>query len=130
MVVARERISARALGWEGERCWTRTNPIPVSGGSAPSSSVKASSPPAEAPTPTMGNRPASPGAPRRGGRGGVRSVGRARSRLEGGSGGEFYEARRQGGKEARRQGGKEARWPPTVLKKHPQYHADCDQGHR
>ena len=54
MVVARERISAKALGCEGARCCTNTNAMPVSTGSAPSSCLNASRPPAEAPIPTIG----------------------------------------------------------------------------
>src|SRR4030095_9542786 len=55
MVVARDRISVSMLAWVGARCWITTNAIPVSGCSARSIPVKASSPPAEAPMPTMGN---------------------------------------------------------------------------
>src|SRR5438552_7918160 len=39
----------------GSRCWISTKAIPVSLGRASRSSVNASRPPAEAPTPTMGN---------------------------------------------------------------------------
>src|ERR1051326_3826936 len=39
----------------GSRCWTSTKAIPVSVGRAFRSSVNASRPPAEAPTPTIGN---------------------------------------------------------------------------
>src|SRR3990172_1585535 len=55
MVVARERISASALGCLGARCCTKTNAIPVSTGSAWRRWVNASSPPADAPTPTTGH---------------------------------------------------------------------------
>src|SRR5262245_15551981 len=54
MPVARDRISVSMLAWVGARCWTRTKAIPVSTGSARSICVKASSPPAEAPMPTIG----------------------------------------------------------------------------
>ena len=46
--------SARMLSWLGSRCCTSTKAMPVSIGSAPRSCLNASSPPAEAPTPTMG----------------------------------------------------------------------------
>ena len=36
----------------GDRCWTTTNAMPVSSGIAPKNCSSASSPPAEAPTPT------------------------------------------------------------------------------
>ena len=55
-------MSARWLAWVGERCETRTNAIPVSRGRAWSSWVKASSPPADAPTQTTGNGRVCPGA--------------------------------------------------------------------
>jgi hypothetical protein len=55
MAVARPRISDSMLVCAGERCWIRTNARPVFCGSAPSSSLKASSPPAEAPIAAMGN---------------------------------------------------------------------------
>src|SRR6266849_9018892 len=45
--------SARILPCRGSRCCTRTNAIPVSVGRFLSSSEKASSPPADAPTPTI-----------------------------------------------------------------------------
>src|SRR3989454_10624901 len=45
----------RKLEWAGSRCWMRMNAIPLFAGSALRSCVKASSPPAEAPMPTMGN---------------------------------------------------------------------------
>src|SRR6516165_1695061 len=54
MAVARDRISVSMLAWVGARCWTRTKAMPVSTGRACSICVKASSPPAEAPTPTTG----------------------------------------------------------------------------
>ena len=59
IAVARDRISASMLACLGARCCTRTKAMPVSAGSAPSIWVNASSPPAEAPTPTIGNAPAS-----------------------------------------------------------------------
>src|SRR5438105_7387903 len=52
--VARDRISARWDAWDGERCETSTNAMPVSVGNALSSWVNASRPPAEAPTQTTG----------------------------------------------------------------------------
>src|SRR5262245_26532936 len=55
MLVARDRISVSMLACVGSRCWITTNAIPVSEGRARRISVKASSPPAEAPMPTMGN---------------------------------------------------------------------------
>src|SRR5216684_2616133 len=45
--------SARTLPCRGSRCCTRTNAIPVSVGRFLSSSEKASSPPADAPMPTI-----------------------------------------------------------------------------
>jgi len=42
------------LTWDGSKCDTTTNPIPVSAGILVNSSCKASSPPAEAPIPTIG----------------------------------------------------------------------------
>lgn len=52
--VARCRISASMLSCFGSRCCTRTKPMPVRCGSAASSALKASSPPAEAPIATIG----------------------------------------------------------------------------
>src|SRR5436190_16772996 len=49
-----ERISGNWLAWVGSRCWIRTKAMPVVAGRCSRSSVKASSPPADAPTPTMG----------------------------------------------------------------------------
>lgn len=49
--------SARMLSWFGSRCWIMTKPIPVVAGRWSSIFVKASRPPAEAPTPTTGQRP-------------------------------------------------------------------------
>src|SRR5262249_54564365 len=63
MPVARARISVSMLAWVGARCWTRTKAIPVSTGTARSICVKASSPPAEAPTPTTGKDRVSPRGP-------------------------------------------------------------------
>src|ERR1700752_458131 len=51
--VSRDRISARTLAWPGSRCWTNTYPIPVLSGKWRNNSLIASSPPAEAPMPTM-----------------------------------------------------------------------------
>ena len=51
------RLAGKDLGEQarvfGERCWTTTKARPVSIGSARSSSETASSPPAEAPIPTI-----------------------------------------------------------------------------
>src|SRR5215471_8153659 len=52
--VLRLSSSVMALSWLGSRCGTRTKAIPGLGRKDLRSSVKASSPPAEAPTPTMG----------------------------------------------------------------------------
>ena len=54
IAVARARSSGNRLACLGARCCTSTKAMPVSAGSALSSWVKASSPPAEAPTPTIG----------------------------------------------------------------------------
>src|SRR2546428_13287759 len=54
--VSRARIEARMLSCLADRCWTRTKAMPVSEGRLRSSWLRASSPPAEAPTPTTGNR--------------------------------------------------------------------------
>src|SRR5215831_1997451 len=54
MRVLRARISVSMLSCLGSRCCTRTNAIPVSWGRFVRSSVNASRPPAEAPTPTIG----------------------------------------------------------------------------
>src|SRR5579864_2680997 len=54
MLVARASSSVIALLWVGSRCETRTNAISGSCGRALSNSVKASRPPADAPTPTTG----------------------------------------------------------------------------
>src|SRR5579862_6069893 len=45
---------ARMLSWSGSRCWMTTKAGPGSGGRCPSSFVRASRPPPEAPIPTMG----------------------------------------------------------------------------
>ncbi len=60
--VARAKMSFRLLARSGARCCTMTKAMPVSTGRARRSSQVASSPPAEAPMPTMGNdmAPASP----------------------------------------------------------------------
>src|SRR5580698_6117828 len=58
ILVVRARISRRSLEWEGSRCCTKTKAMPVFGGSERNNSEKASRPPAEAPTPTMGNNSA------------------------------------------------------------------------
>src|SRR5580765_8417656 len=50
----RPRISGSWLACVGARCWIRTKAIPVLDGRCSSSCEKASSPPAEAPIPTMG----------------------------------------------------------------------------
>src|SRR4051812_24238911 len=55
MLVVLARAWPRKLECAGSRCWMRMKAIPVSAGSALSSWVNASSPPADAPTPTMGN---------------------------------------------------------------------------
>src|SRR5262245_27461608 len=55
MRVARARISVSMLPCVGSRCRTMMNPMPVSGGSARNSWVSASTPPADAPMPTIGN---------------------------------------------------------------------------
>ena len=55
MVVAAERISVSILSCFGSRCCTITKPMPVSAGNARRSRVNASRPPADAPTPTIGN---------------------------------------------------------------------------
>src|ERR1035438_4490178 len=39
----------------GSRCWTMTNAMPLLAGTRPRNCSRASSPPAEAPMPTMGN---------------------------------------------------------------------------
>src|SRR5947209_4341739 len=44
------------LGCVGSRCWTMTNAMPLSAGMAERSSVRAVTPPAEAPIPTIGKR--------------------------------------------------------------------------
>ncbi len=54
IAVVRDRISASRLARVGARCCTSTKAMPVSTGSAPSICEKASRPPAEAPTPTIG----------------------------------------------------------------------------
>src|SRR5208337_5159471 len=54
MLVALERSCARALSCWGARCWMITTAVPVRAGRALRNADKASSPPAEAPTPTMG----------------------------------------------------------------------------
>jgi hypothetical protein len=51
--VLRCRISVSMLAWLGSRCGTSTKPMPVSAGQARKKASKASSPPAEAPMPTM-----------------------------------------------------------------------------
>src|ERR1051325_188732 len=56
MVVALPSSCVRALSCCGSRCCTRTNPNPVLVGKCVSSSVNASNPPADAPTPTIGKR--------------------------------------------------------------------------
>src|ERR1700734_2851482 len=54
MLAALERICVKALSCWGARCWITTMAVPVRAGRALRNVDKASSPPAEAPTPTMG----------------------------------------------------------------------------
>src|SRR2546427_547091 len=54
MVVDRGRISVSRLSCFGSRCCTRTNATPGSAGTWVSNDANASSPPAEAPMPTIG----------------------------------------------------------------------------
>src|SRR5258708_34046339 len=54
MRVERERSAVRMLSCFGSRCWIRTRAIPVAAGSFCSSLGNASSPPADAPIPTIG----------------------------------------------------------------------------
>src|SRR6266478_6477327 len=61
IVVALARASLRKLGCVRSRCWTRTRAIPLPAGRCLSSSVKASSPPADAPMPTTGKSLPRPG---------------------------------------------------------------------
>ncbi len=60
LVAARPSNWASALSCCGSRCCTRTKLIPVSAGRCLSSCVNASSPPADAPIPTMGNESSGP----------------------------------------------------------------------
>src|SRR5260370_33837990 len=53
--VARDRISARWLAWDGDKWETRTNAMPGSVGNALRRGVNASRPPADAPMQTTGN---------------------------------------------------------------------------
>src|SRR5256712_4516315 len=53
--VVLDRISLRMLGYFGSRCWTSTKAIAASTDRCASNSENASSPPAEAPMPTIGN---------------------------------------------------------------------------
>ncbi len=53
--VVRASASRSRLGWAGSRCWINTNAAPVASGRWRSRSLNASSPPADAPTPTTGN---------------------------------------------------------------------------
>src|SRR5436309_11384031 len=55
MRVVLDRISLKMLGYFGSRCWTSTKAIAASGDRCASNSENASSPPAEAPMPTIGN---------------------------------------------------------------------------
>src|SRR5215469_2383463 len=55
MRVARESSSVIALSWVGSRCGANTKAIPGFAGRAFRRCVNASSPPADAPTPTTGN---------------------------------------------------------------------------
>src|SRR2546427_6357939 len=52
--VVRDRISLKMLGYFGSRCWTSTKAIAASPDRCASNSENASSPPAEAPMPTIG----------------------------------------------------------------------------
>src|SRR5207244_3427113 len=52
--VVLDRISLRMLGYFGSRCWTSTKAIAASSDRCASNSENASSPPAEAPMPTIG----------------------------------------------------------------------------
>src|SRR4051812_38897257 len=69
-----------ALSCWGSRCCTSTNPMPVSVGRLASRALNASSPPADAPTPTMGKESVTPVLPgvstdrRAAGGGGVTAV--------------------------------------------------------
>lgn len=54
--VARPSNCGNLLSCSGSRCWTSTKAMPVSVGRCLTRRVKASNPPAEAPTPTMGKR--------------------------------------------------------------------------
>jgi len=72
-------VSVSALSWSGSRCCTSTNPMPVFGGRAASNWVNASSPPAEAPMPTIGNNAPLPGSSR------LSAIVRRRLRLSGSS---------------------------------------------
>src|ERR1700756_1392492 len=47
------RISASMLLWSGERCWTRTNAMPLVAGMFSKKVLNALSPPADAPRPTI-----------------------------------------------------------------------------
>ena len=47
--------------WVGSRCWTTTKAKPLSAGTCRKNRSSASSPPAEAPIPTMGTRGTAPG---------------------------------------------------------------------
>src|SRR6201987_5302667 len=53
--VSRARIWLKALSRDGSRCGTKTNDMTRFGESARRNAVNASSPPAEAPIPTIGN---------------------------------------------------------------------------
>src|SRR6267378_5598942 len=53
--VVLDRISLKMLGYFGSRCWTSTKAIAASTDRCASNSENASSPPAEAPMPTIGN---------------------------------------------------------------------------
>src|SRR5689334_12617645 len=48
--------SAARLSWVGSRCWTRTNAMPLSAGTALKNLRNASRPPADAPIPTSATR--------------------------------------------------------------------------
>src|SRR5271166_3949607 len=52
MGVTRVRSSTMRLSWFGSRCWTSTKAMPLFAGIALKNFLNASSPPAEAPSPT------------------------------------------------------------------------------
>jgi hypothetical protein len=62
MPVARCSSSGMMPLCVGSRCWTMTNAMPLPGGTRARNCSKASSPPADAPMPTMGNAALASGA--------------------------------------------------------------------